>query len=77
LSAVAGHDVREELRRLRLPTLLLHGERDVILDRESQAKLLALMPTARLCELPGAGHNLADEAAEASAQLSLEFLRGL
>lgn len=75
LNAVARHDVRAELARLRAPTLLLHGELDAILGREAQATLLAGIPHARLFELAGAGHNLVEEAAEPSARSILEFLR--
>lgn len=75
LSAVARHDVRAELRRLRAPTLLLHGELDAILGPESQARLSAAIPHARLIELAGAGHNLVEEAAQPTARSILEFLR--
>ena len=75
LGAVARHDVRAELPSLRAPTLLLHGELDAILGPESQARLLAGIPQARLVELAGAGHNLVEESAAPSASSILDFLR--
>jgi pimeloyl-ACP methyl ester carboxylesterase len=75
LSAVARHDVRTELALVRAPTLLLHGELDAIVGRESQATLLTGIPHAQLFELAGAGHNLVEEAAEPSARSTLDFLR--
>jgi pimeloyl-ACP methyl ester carboxylesterase len=69
------HDARAELGSLRMPTLLLHGQRDVILSAESQRALLERLPNATLKEINDAGHDLVNEAPELCATLVLDFLR--
>lgn len=69
LVAVARHDTRARLRDVRVPTLVLKPEEDVLV-RPSHADLLASrIPGARLHAVPGAGHGLmfqrADEVTEA------------
>lgn len=49
-------DLRNDLRRITQPTLILHGEADALAPVE-QARLLAkTLPNAQLTVLPGAGH---------------------
>jgi uncharacterized protein len=48
----------EVLPRVEAPVLLFHGTADEVIYPASSARLRALLPaTARLVELPGAGHN--------------------
>ncbi|RTQ46741.1 alpha/beta fold hydrolase [Hymenobacter gummosus] len=48
----------EVLPRVQAPVLLFHGTADEVIYPASSAKLRALLPaSARLVELPGAGHN--------------------
>ncbi len=68
LVAVARHDTRSRLREVRLPTLVLKPEEDVLV-RPSHADVLASrIPGARLHSVKSAGHGLmfqcADEVAE-------------
>jgi len=49
-------DVRHVLPAVRVPTLILHGSEDRIVPREVPSYLAAMIPTARLVEVPGAGH---------------------
>ncbi|MFO0602250.1 MAG: alpha/beta fold hydrolase [Polyangiales bacterium] len=69
LVAVARHDTRARLREVRVPTLVLKPEEDVLV-RPSHADVLASrIPGARLHRVRGAGHGLmfqcADEVADA------------
>ena len=49
------------LRDLRVPTLVLHGERDPLIRPAAGRRIAASAPGARYAELPGAGHDLPRE----------------
>jgi pimeloyl-ACP methyl ester carboxylesterase len=49
-------DLRSELHRVSQPTLILHGEADVIVPVEEARRLAELLPNASLSILPDAGH---------------------
>ncbi|OUQ80221.1 alpha/beta hydrolase [Flavonifractor sp. An100] len=61
-----------ELRKLRLPTLVVAGDRDMIKEAHTRA-ISASIPTSRLSILPGT-HFLARDQWEAFNALVLEFL---
>ncbi|HYP89784.1 MAG TPA: alpha/beta hydrolase [Polyangiaceae bacterium] len=70
-----AHDARRELPSLTMPSLVLHGQRDVLLDATAQARLVQPLPRASYRELTGVGHDLVNEAPDASAALIEDFLR--
>ncbi len=49
-------DLREEAPKLRVPTLVLHGARDVLAPVEAGRTLACLVPAARYVELEDAAH---------------------
>jgi pimeloyl-ACP methyl ester carboxylesterase len=49
-------DVRSELPNISQPTLVIHGDADVIVPVARGGELAAALPNARLVVLPGAGH---------------------
>jgi len=49
-------DVRDELRHITQPTLIVHGEADAIVPVEQAHQLAAMLPNSRLRVLSGAGH---------------------
>jgi len=51
-----GVDLVAALPRITQPTLLIHGEADVVAPLSAAEKLAALLPAAKLVTLPGAGH---------------------
>ncbi|HZA08885.1 alpha/beta hydrolase [Mycobacterium sp.] len=52
-------DFRDELRAVDVPTLLIHGDADASAPIEiTGRKTAALLPDAKLIELPGVGHGL-------------------
>ena len=61
-----------ELRKLRLPTLVVAGDKDMIKEAHTRA-ISASIPTSRLAFLPG-DHFLARENPQAFNALVLEFL---
>lgn len=54
--AFATHDRDRDLRRIRAPTLVLHGERDVLVSIANSDRLASGIPSAALHVFPGAGH---------------------
>jgi class 3 adenylate cyclase len=49
-------DVRHVLPAIRVPTLLLHGSEDAIVPLDVARYMAAKIPTARIVDVPGAGH---------------------
>ncbi|MCK9895969.1 alpha/beta fold hydrolase [Frankia sp. AgB32] len=54
-SRTAG-DIRAQLRQLRTPTLVIHGEQDPWIRPRAARELAAAVPDARLITYPGMGH---------------------
>jgi non-heme chloroperoxidase len=77
LSQVAATDFRDDLRAVRVPTLVVHGEADAVLPVEATgARIAASVADCRLVRLPGAPHGLiVTRAAEFNREL-LAFLEG-
>jgi pimeloyl-ACP methyl ester carboxylesterase len=49
-------DIRHVLPAVRVPTLILHGSEDTIVPTEVARYMASLIPSARVIEIPGAGH---------------------
>jgi pimeloyl-ACP methyl ester carboxylesterase len=58
-SAVLRYPMRtdEWLRRVAMPVMMLHGDRDPVIGIEHSVRLRAIKPSAELVRLPGTGHN--------------------
>src|SRR5688572_26812997 len=57
LVALAGRtDTTESLPKIRVPTLVIVGEKDALTPPADSRALAAAIPGARLVEIPGAGH---------------------
>jgi 3-oxoadipate enol-lactonase len=54
--AMGTADTRDQLARIDVPTLVLHGERDAVIPASTGTELAAAIPGARLVIIPGAGH---------------------
>lgn len=66
---------REDLLQLRLPVLLVWGDRDQVVEREVQTRLLLSIPGANNLEvLRGCGHTPMLERPEAFTQVLLNFI---
>ncbi len=76
LLAAARHEAGDRLARIRMPTLVITGDADRLIDAENSARLARAIPGARLAVLPGAGHDFPTEQPEATAQLISEFCLG-
>lgn len=64
LRAFAAADLRPALPRITIPTLIVHGARDVRAPRGVAEALHAAIPDSRLIEIPGVGHESYQEAPE-------------
>lgn len=49
-------DIRHVLPAVRVPTLILHGSEDEVVPLEVARYMASRIPTARVVEIPGAGH---------------------
>ncbi len=75
LAAVDGRaDLRPSLGRIAVPALVVVGAEDRALPPERSRRLAAALPSARLVEVPGAGHLSALEAPAAVAAAMARFL---
>jgi pimeloyl-ACP methyl ester carboxylesterase len=60
MAAIADGSRAEELRGLRVPTLVLHGADDTLITPAGGERTAELIPGARLVIVPGWGHDLAE-----------------
>ena len=56
LAAAQGHDAAERLARIRAPTLVVHGDEDVLIPPANGERLAELVPGAELRMWPQAAH---------------------
>jgi pimeloyl-ACP methyl ester carboxylesterase len=74
-TASVGSHVAEVAGRLRLPVLLVAGEKDEIAMLPDQHRLLELLPDGELMVIPGVGHLIHYETPEPAAQYIRRFLK--
>lgn len=54
--SASGVDLRNDLKHIAQPTLIIHGEADALVSVEAARHLAGMLPNAKLTVLPGAGH---------------------
>ncbi len=69
LAAIMGHDTSDRLGAVAVPTLVIHGTEDRLMEAENGELIARLVPGARLELLDGSGHMFFWEQPERSAQL--------
>jgi pimeloyl-ACP methyl ester carboxylesterase len=56
---IADHcDRREQLSKIKVPTIIIHGEADPIIDSEAAKELAAAIPNTKLITFKGMSHSL-------------------
>lgn len=60
-----------------VPVLIVHGRHDRVIPAWNSRRLAAAMPSARLVELDGCGHNVHEECPEQLAACVAEFVSGV
>jgi pimeloyl-ACP methyl ester carboxylesterase len=68
-------DIWRAVSKLRIPVLVIRGERSNTFVRESQVRMERLLPQARYVVIPDAGHLAPMERPEAVGEAILDFLR--
>jgi 3-oxoadipate enol-lactonase len=76
IEAVVGHETEARLASIRVPTLVLSGDRDRLVPVENSRRLAALIPGARMVEFPGAGPAFPFEREEETVRLITEHFLG-
>jgi 3-oxoadipate enol-lactonase len=74
LGAIMGHDTSSRLSEVRVPTLVIHGTADRLMEPVNGELLARLIPGARLELLEGAGHMFFWEQPECAARLVREHV---
>jgi pimeloyl-ACP methyl ester carboxylesterase len=74
MAAVQGHDTYGRLPQIKAPTLVLHGDLDLLVPPENGRILAERIPGAVLRLIPGAAHMFFWEQPEASAREIVQFL---
>ena len=77
IQSAAQYDARARAATVHTPTLVIHGEEDRLSPIANARSLAAHLGSARLVPLPGAGHAVVVEAAEAVTAAVQEFLSSL
>jgi pimeloyl-ACP methyl ester carboxylesterase len=73
LAAAMEHSALDRLGAVDAPTLVVHGDADVMVPPDNGALIAEAIPGAELLSLPGAGHLYPTDAPEADARVA-EFL---
>ena len=77
VKAFSGTDFREDLKKMTVPTMIVHGDSDQIVPFEVSGKRAAAsIKGSRLEMIKGGPHGIATTHAEAVSGLMLDFLRG-
>jgi pimeloyl-ACP methyl ester carboxylesterase len=76
-AGILQEDFSHELSKIKLPTLIVWGDRDAICSRKDQEALVRSIPTSRLVVYSETGHALHWEEPEHFADDLMEFTLGL
>jgi pimeloyl-ACP methyl ester carboxylesterase len=75
--AILGHDTRDRLGVIARPTLVIHGEEDVICPPRHSREIATLIPGARLVGIPAQAHQPFQEDPAAFNEIVLGFWHSL
>ncbi|NLI81617.1 MAG: alpha/beta fold hydrolase [Deltaproteobacteria bacterium] len=73
LAAIQGFDCGERLGTIACPTLIVTGSQDIVVPRENSYLMGETLPGAEVVVIPGAGHAIHVECADALNDLVLHF----
>ena len=71
IKALRGINFESEIQKIKTPTTILFGEKDILLPKADFLRLAELIPTAKTIEVPDAGHCLNIE----NPQKMAEFIK--
>ncbi len=70
-----GHGSPEDLHKIKIPTLVLWGEKDSIFSRDDEDTLMKMLPNAKFSAYPETGHALHWERPERFARELLALVQ--
>jgi pimeloyl-ACP methyl ester carboxylesterase len=73
--ATMGHDTTARLRNIKVPTLVITGDNDLLIPASNSDYLAEHIPAARLVKVPGGSHAFNLETPEIFNRAVLDFLR--
>ena len=73
-SAAGLHDRRRALPRVRVPTLVLHGDEDILVPVRNARRLASAIPHAELHLFPGTGHGFMFERPEETCAVLVDWV---
>ena len=74
LKALRDSDLREDLKKINVPTLILHGKQDHICSYDLAEQMKALIKTSELVPFENSGHALFVEEREKFNTTLIEFI---
>lgn len=74
IEAIAAFDICDSLKHIRIPTLALHGEFDILFPPEHVLPKLAAIPGLKMTVMPGVAHSPALDAPDAFVNAIFSFL---
>lgn len=75
IKAVMAHDTYERLPQIKAPTLVIGGEKDILIPAEYQRLLASRIPNAELVIWEDLGHGFGLQKPEEANKVVLDFLR--
>jgi len=75
--AILNHDTYDRLTQIKVPTLVLHGEEDIMMPTENSRILAERIPNAKKKLFESVGHNFTAGIEKKVAEVILEFLAGV
>jgi pimeloyl-ACP methyl ester carboxylesterase len=75
IAIIARIDSRPHLKNIRVPTLVLSGDKDMLISNEFSREMAAMIPGATLVIVPDCGHLAPAEQPEATSKALDEWLR--
>ncbi|MGI9188194.1 MAG: alpha/beta fold hydrolase [Gaiellales bacterium] len=74
--AILDHDTRDRLGAITAPTLVIHGDEDIICPPRHSHQIASLIPGAQLIGVPNQAHQPFQEGPEAFNRIVLDFVAG-
>lgn len=75
LGAAGTHDTYDRLSEIKLPTLVIAGDTDVLIPAENSRIIASRIPDSELVILKGLGHGFYTEAHEETARILTDFMK--
>ncbi|UCD09873.1 MAG: alpha/beta hydrolase [Dehalococcoidales bacterium] len=75
MGAVGTHDTYDRLPEIKLPTMVIGGDTDVLINIENSRIISSQIPNSKLVILEGMGHGFYTEANEETARILTDFMK--